>query len=195
MQEIERQKLLEAAAYFVTHTKYCGLVKLFKLLYYADMLHFRETGRSITGLSYRALPYGPVPTDLYREVQEPSADMRAVLSIQSPPRGDADDQAPKSTKIGVVGNPGTPDLTKRELRILREVSEVFSDVTAEQISDISHARNGPWDAAKKAGAGKWGELIDFMDAVNLKIGTGAAKSREELQDRAAEFAEVRAHFG
>ena len=195
MKEIERQKLLEAAAFFVSHTKNCGLVKLFKLLYYADMLHFRETGRGMTGLNYRALPYGPGPTELYNEVQAPMADMRRVLSIQSPPRGDANDDAPRLTRITIVRNPGTDELTKRELRIINELAEIFRDVTAEQISDISHARNGPWDVAKNAGNGRWGHPIDFMDSINLKIGKGEAKSREELEESFADYEELRAHFG
>lgn len=195
MKEIERQKLLEAAAFFVANTKNCGLVKLFKLLYYADMLHFRETGRGITGLDYRALPYGPVPTNLYDEIQAPSADMRGVLSFQSPPRGEANEDSPKTTRISVVRNPGTDDLTKRELRIIHELTEIFRDVTAEQISDISHAKNGPWDVAKNAGNGRWGYPIDFMDSINLKIGRGEAKSRAELEEFFADYEELRAHFG
>lgn len=195
MQDIERQKLLEAAAYFVSNTKYCGLVKLFKLLYYTDMLHFREAGRSVTGLDYRALPYGPVPTELYGEVQAPKTDMSSVLLIEAPPKGEVSEDSPKGTRIRVVKNPGTADLTRRELRIIHEVAEVFRDVTAEQISDISHSRNGPWDIAKRAGQGKWGHSIDFMDSVNLKIGTGEPKSREELEERFADYAEIREHFG
>ncbi|MBL7966988.1 MAG: DUF4065 domain-containing protein [Prolixibacteraceae bacterium] len=32
-----------------------------KLLFYADFLHFKNTGRSITGLKYVAIDFGPVP--------------------------------------------------------------------------------------------------------------------------------------
>lgn len=196
MTETERQKLLQASAFFVRNTKNCGLVKLFKLLYYLDMLHFRETGRSVTGLPYSALPYGPVPTPLYDELRQlPATDMRSVFSIQSPPRDAVSEQAPKTTKISVVSDPGLDDLTKREQRIMREVTEIFRDVTAEQISDISHAKNGPWDLARRAGSGKWGGPIEFLDAVNLKLGTGTALAREELAERAEDYAEVKAVFG
>jgi uncharacterized phage-associated protein len=37
-------------------------LKLNKLLFYADFLNFKENGLSITGLSYRAIQYGPVPS-------------------------------------------------------------------------------------------------------------------------------------
>jgi len=40
-----------------------GKTKLFKLLYLLDFHHFRETGRSVTGLEYRAWKHGPVPFD------------------------------------------------------------------------------------------------------------------------------------
>ena len=41
---------------------YNDKLKLNKLLYYADNFHFKSYGTSITGLTYRAIPHGPVPT-------------------------------------------------------------------------------------------------------------------------------------
>jgi uncharacterized phage-associated protein len=192
MNTLERQKLFEAIGFFTQATKHCGLVKLFKLLYYLDMLHFRETGRPVTGLSYKALPYGPVPTSLYDEVQKPSADFSAAISVQSPP-GDVTDE-PARTIITPKKPLGTRHLTKRELRIASEVAEIFNEVNAKQISDVSHARNGPWDKAKKLGAGKWGIPIDYFDSINLDLGTGKGASLEELRERAADHAESRKHF-
>lgn len=46
----ERQKLVEAVLYFATNVKKLGKVKLFKLLYFLDFEHFRDTGRSVTGM-------------------------------------------------------------------------------------------------------------------------------------------------
>ena len=37
--------------------------KLNKLLFFADFLHYSKTGFSITGLTYRAIPLGPVPSE------------------------------------------------------------------------------------------------------------------------------------
>lgn len=37
--------------------------KLNKLLFYIDFYHFRNTGNSITGLQYNAIPWGPVPNN------------------------------------------------------------------------------------------------------------------------------------
>lgn len=67
-----REKLLNAIIYFLKNTKYCGLTKLCKLLYYLDFMHFRETGRAVTGLDYFAWDFGPVPQTLYFELKSPS---------------------------------------------------------------------------------------------------------------------------
>ena len=192
MSTLERQKLFEAIGYFTVSTKSCGLVKLFKLLYYLDMLHFRETGRPVTGLSYKALPYEPVPTDLYDEVRKPTADFSDHIIIQSPPDEVTDE--PVRTIIAPKKPLGTKHLTKRELRIASEIAEIFFEVNAKQISDISHARNGPLDKAKKRGAGKWSIPIDYFDSVNIDFGTGETAPIEELRERAAEYAEARDHF-
>ncbi len=37
-------------------------LKINKMMFYADFLHYKETGYSISGLSYRAINFGPVPS-------------------------------------------------------------------------------------------------------------------------------------
>ena len=61
----EREKLIQAINFFATHTKRCGKVKLFKLLYFLDFEPFQPTGRSVTGQDYSAWPMGPVPVALH----------------------------------------------------------------------------------------------------------------------------------
>lgn len=194
MKDTERTKLLELIVFFLGNTKNCGLVKLFKLLYFLDMLHFKETGRPVTGLRYHALPYGPVPVDLYAEFRSPEPDLSRVLSITSPPAQDSESQAPTRTVIIPRVKLGTTHLTRREFRIANEVAEIFNDVTAAEISDISHSRNGPWDLAKKTGAGKWNVPINYFDSVNLDMGTGTGLPIDELKEMASEHEEIRGHF-
>jgi putative zinc finger/helix-turn-helix YgiT family protein len=38
-------------------------LKINKMLFYIDFVNYRKTGKSITGLSYRAIQLGPVPSD------------------------------------------------------------------------------------------------------------------------------------
>src|SRR3990172_7872329 len=74
-----REKLLNAIIFFLKNTKYCGITKLCKLLYYLDFMHFRETGRSVTGLDYFAWDFGPVPQALYFELKNPSQELKAYI--------------------------------------------------------------------------------------------------------------------
>src|SRR5690606_9485166 len=76
-----REKLIEANLFFAKHTKYCGKLKLFKLLYLLDFRHFKETGRSVTGLEYQAWEKGPVPRDLYDEWLFPEEDFSRAVSV------------------------------------------------------------------------------------------------------------------
>ena len=194
MRDLDRKKLFEAIEFFTKNTKSCGLVKLFKLLYYLDMLHFREVGRPVTGAQYRALPYGPVPNDLYDEIRDPNSDLSLVFEITSPPPPGEDQSEPTRTTIRSRRKMSAGHLTKREIRIANEIAEIFREVSAKDISDISHARNGPWDKAKKAGAGKWGIPIDYLDSININFGSGKVSSLEELKERLEEYNELRDHF-
>jgi putative zinc finger/helix-turn-helix YgiT family protein len=45
-----------------SNPNYNDKLKLNKQLFYTDYYHFKTYGTSVTGLSYRAIPYGPVPT-------------------------------------------------------------------------------------------------------------------------------------
>jgi uncharacterized phage-associated protein len=193
---LERHKLIEASEYFIRHTRHCGLVKLFKLLYFLDMLNFRETGRTVTGLSYTALPYGPVPLPLLSEFREPRGDLAESFTIQFPPPKDLGEQAPARTVITPKGPEADRYLSVREKRISKELAEIFYEATADQMSDVSHAKNGPWDKARARTPGKWKEKIDFFDALSptLKMGSGRALSRRLLELRATEFEEDRRVF-
>jgi putative zinc finger/helix-turn-helix YgiT family protein len=60
------------ASVLVTFLNQCDIefndmIKLNKLLFYTDFLNYKLFGQSITGLTYRAVKYGPVPTD-YRNI-------------------------------------------------------------------------------------------------------------------------------
>ncbi len=194
MRDLERPKLFEAIALFYKNTnpRKFGLVKLFKLLYFLDMLHFRETGRAVTGLLYTALPYGPVPLELFSEMRNPAPDLADAVSITSPPK-DVESTDKPLTTIKPSSKIITGYLTRRQQRIANELAEIFRDADADDMSKVSHARNGPWDLARKRGE-KWNQKIDYFDSPKIAIGTGKAISQELLKARAEEFEEVRKFF-
>ena len=68
----DNERLIHAMVFFTKNTKYCYTLKLLKLLYFLDFKHFKQTGQSVTGQKYFAWPVGPVPTNLYDEIKNPS---------------------------------------------------------------------------------------------------------------------------
>lgn len=143
-----REKLINTIVFFAASTKYCGKVKLFKLLYLLDFAHFRETGRSVTGLDYRAWKMGPVPLELMQEWEQLEPDMGAAISIepqkvvdyvrdQVVPRRDFD----------------ASHFTKRELRLMQALAEKYRDEMTKPLIGLTHAERGPWDKIWDAGHG------------------------------------------
>ncbi len=59
------QKMSNLLLYLISscHPDFNDKLKLNKLLFYSDYYHYQQTGKSITGLVYRAIPYGPVPVN------------------------------------------------------------------------------------------------------------------------------------
>ncbi len=192
MHNLERQKLFEAIAFFHKNTRKVGLVKLFKLLYFTDMLHFKETGRPVFGLVYKALPFGPVPTDLYAEFSHPAPDLAEAVSIQSPPK-DAESTATPLTIITPSATIKTGFLTRREERIMSEVAEIFKDASADDMSQVSHADNGPWDLARKKSQ-TWNQVIDYMNSARIQMGSGKGLPKDLLRERHEEFESDKKHF-
>ena len=114
----------------------CGetfCTKMNKLLFYIDFVAFKQIGMSITGLSYRALDYGPVPERwdrIYSQfdeiVQEPriSGEKEGMVLLGL-------DSADKSL------------FTSNELKIIDMVCSHFLQSSSNEISLISH-REPAW---------------------------------------------------
>ena len=100
-----------------------------KLLFYADFLSYRRRGMGITGLTFKAAPYGPVPERWDR-----------AYSLV-----DGIEQVPVESKNG---NSGTrlvssmefdaESLSKEEQECLETVYDTFKNATPSFISAISH---------------------------------------------------------
>jgi uncharacterized phage-associated protein len=143
-----REKLINVIVYFATNTRHCGKVKLFKLLYLLDFTHFREAGRSVTGLDYQAWKMGPVPLDLMREWEE--LEPNKALAIDIVPERVIDFK-----RELVVPKTSFDDslFTRRELRLMHELSKQFT-----------HQDRGPWDKIWDGGKGN-NERIPYALAV------------------------------
>ena len=140
--EHHREKLLNLIGFFYKNTNACGKTKLFKLLFYADFRHFQETGRPITNLQYFVWPNGPVPVELYEEMDHPKEDFQASFTITKL----HDDKINTIPKKSFRFNPKW--FSDKELKIVDEVALIFKHSTAKQMTMASHFPDDPWDRAK-----------------------------------------------
>jgi uncharacterized phage-associated protein len=149
----DREKLLNAIVYFLSKTNHCHTLKLFKLLNFADFEHFRQTGRTITGLQYRALPQGPVPTRLYEEIKRGGdADLKKAVTLFEV-RDDITDELLRRTLKPRIDF-DKKWFSKRELKVLDRVAEFFRDLRAVDMSEFSHQNKKPWSETYQSGKGK-----------------------------------------
>lgn len=125
--ELDLDKVVEVINYLAQKVMVLHKVKLMKLLWYADILHYKRHRRSITGLAYSALPMGAVPEGYEQLV------MLDGVSFDTIMYGD---------NIGYKFKP-TPGfeikrLTVNELETIDKVVSEFGDLNAEQIVDKMH---------------------------------------------------------
>lgn len=161
--ERHREKLLNAMIYFIANTRYCHTLKLFKLLNFMDFEAFRQTGKSVTGLTYKAWKQGPVPNELWGElVHGPGQDLREAVAINQ-----IKDDLTQQLLWRDIKPRRAADMryfSKREVAIMDRMIELFRDARAEDMSRISHAHRMPWSAVYKGGSGS-GDSIPYELAI------------------------------
>ena len=154
-----RNKLINAILYFAEHTRGLGKIKLFKLLYLLDFEHFRQTGRPVTGMEYRAWKMGPVPAELVQVWDDLDADLAEAIEIRP-------ERVYDYVRENVIPKRQFDDahFTPRELHILADLSAHYADDLSERMIDITHAENDAWANVWKNGEGR-DQVIDYRLAL------------------------------
>lgn len=109
------------------------VTKMNKLLFYADFIHYKKHGYGITGITYKALPFGPVPEHwgtLYSTL--PGIDMEEYVY----PSGQS------GIRLEVSVNIDDNLLNESEITTIERVCALFSDMSAGEISLTSHLEKG-----------------------------------------------------
>ncbi len=116
--------------------------KLNKLLFYCDFLHFKNHRIGITGLKYRALPFGPAPEnwDFYlgELVRERLLDVEEIVF-----------QDASGYRYCSLVEPDLSIFSREELSTLFTVKNCFKDCTATQIMNKSHEEKAYLETAEK----------------------------------------------
>jgi uncharacterized phage-associated protein len=142
-------------AVMLTILQECGEVfctKMNKLLFYIDFLSYRQRGIAMTGLSFRAIDYGPVPErweKLYSQFDEIRQELRPIGEYEG----------------NILLSNIMPDdtiLNNSEKEIIRAVCARFMDYSSSKISAISHEEPA-WIKYHEAHS-----RIPFTEAFELK---------------------------
>jgi transcriptional regulator with XRE-family HTH domain len=126
--------------------------KLNKEMFYADFAHYRKHGRSISGLRYKAIKYGPVPyhyDTIYDNID--GLEKNIVISHNS-----------ESTCLSCDGYDAKLFSTD-ELSTLESVFAITKDLTTEQIVKESHKEPAWTDYKSQNG------FIPYSEAFNLVL--------------------------
>ena len=102
--------------------------KMNKLLFYVDFLSYRDSGMAITGLSYRAVDFGPVPErweKVYSEFPEVHQEFRQAGDFE------------RSVLIATQ-NANVSLFTDFELQVMDKVCSLLGKKSSRELSRISH---------------------------------------------------------
>ncbi len=112
--------------------------KLNKLLFYADFVSHKQTGFSISGVQYRAIPMGPVPDKFNSifEYIEKNNDVE-INYISYSDGGIGEQFKPKFKR---EFNPNL--FTYSELNILENLADRFKNTSTSEMIEISHMEKG-----------------------------------------------------
>lgn len=146
-------KIANLVIYFIQHSKpdFNDKLKINKQLFFADFTHYKNYGASITGISYRAIKYGPVPSN-YDNIYAYLENEQLISSQFSKlPNGGAREvfmaEADFDKKL----------FSEEEHETLSAITEKFANISTWDIVELSHKEK----AWKELEANK--ELIGYQD--------------------------------
>lgn len=126
------EKISQVIAYFNDKIELYK-TKLNKLLFYSDFVMYQKTGHSITGIQYRAIPYGPVPAEYEKLYLKLKDDQKIdILEVGF-------DNGNYGEKIRSVQKIALDSLTELEINVLKNIINQFKNMTTKQVVDISHS--------------------------------------------------------
>jgi len=139
-----REKLINAIIFFSRRTQHCYKTKLIKLLYFLDFEHYKEVGRSVTGLKYYAWKMGPVPTELFEELDDPAEDMRSNLKVTQETYRHSSGEERCQVSIKPISEFDQSLFSKREMRLMERLVERYHSQLSDDMITATHELGLPW---------------------------------------------------
>lgn len=149
MTDYDRKKLTELVLYILDKTGGVDFYHAFKILYFAEMIHLAKWGVGIVPDEFRALKYGPVPTQLYDAVKELNNPRMTLSEELSEVIKFAGEDAPNVLLPKREAN--IKFLSKSEIEALDQSIEENKSLTFGQLMRKSH--DVAWDEANRRANG------------------------------------------
>ena len=130
----ETRKIIQALTYLANYQpdKMLDNMKAYKLLWLADRYHLRQTGRTITGDSYYAMPYGIVPSDAKCLLENAKTKLKD-------PKGYKDKFLILSDhQYKAIAEPDLKEFSESDLDALNKVLAEYNSYDAIRLSCVSH---------------------------------------------------------
>ena len=128
--QFDRDKAIQTMAYLVGRLRSVQKVKLMKLVYLADKLHFLSCGYPITGDRQWALPHGPVPSETLDLLN---------ANIWPDPEAAYKFLHVNDATVTLKQDPGTSLLSSEELATLDEILVRYGDACPWALVEQTHA--------------------------------------------------------
>ena len=151
--QLSPDRLKNILLYFIEKNDGVFFTKMNKLLFYADFMSYRVTGKGMTGLAYKAIAHGPVPLrwdriySFYDEIDQ------EIVQFSDGRAG---------TKLVSNLSPDMAGFSQDELEILEYVYQRFKKESPTQISETSHQEEA-WKKYQNSD-----QLINYEMAFSLK---------------------------
>ncbi|MGN7887581.1 Panacea domain-containing protein [Dyadobacter sp. 22481] len=134
--------------------------KLNKLLFYADFNAYRLTGYSITGLEYRAIQFGPVPSQFQKIYVDLSEQGHISIEEQYFGNGAYGDEIKANIPFDETL------FSQHELVVLQFVAKQYGKLSTDELVKLSHEEAGWHDNAEQ------NAFINYRYAFHLNQGIG-----------------------
>lgn len=165
-------KLRELILYLALESEgdeHFGAIKLNKLLFNIDFEAYRRFGKAVTGQEYQALPFGPAPRAVVPTLD--SMKEKGEIVIREESLYGYTQKRPLALR-----QPDIRLFSQEEIALIAHVLSRFWDMSATQISDLSHEFLG-WSLAEE------GETIPYGIAL---LGREELTKQEREKAQAAE---------
>lgn len=130
--ELSNDKVKSMILYF--SNKGILKTKLLKEMFYADFLYYQNVGKSITGLEYVKLNYGPVPSDHEKIIDEMASDGLIDYKVEF-------NLDYESHNIRSIKNYDKNAFSSDELETIKRVKDYFKKFNSHEIVEYSYEEN------------------------------------------------------